>query len=77
MTDMADANGLQRAITHTGFFNIKKMAAEFCSARCIMDNTRSLIIRTISTISTQCFLDLHLKKYGMHVKFHVIYSTLF
>ena len=41
-TDMADANGLQRAIRPTGFFNIKKMAADFCSAQCIMDNTWSL-----------------------------------
>ena len=31
-TDMADANGLRRAIRPTGFFNIKKMAADFCSA---------------------------------------------
>ena len=36
---MADANGLQRAIRPTGVFNIKKMAADFCSAQCIMDNT--------------------------------------
>ena len=43
MTDMADANGLQRAIRPTGFFNIKKMAADFCSAQLgIMDNTASL-----------------------------------
>ena len=28
-TEMADANGLQRAIRPTGFFNIKKMAADF------------------------------------------------
>ena len=41
MTDMADANGLQRAIRPTGFFNIKKIAADFCSAQCIMDNTGS------------------------------------
>ena len=41
-TDMADANGLQRAVTPTGFFSIKKMAADFCSAQCIMDNTGSL-----------------------------------
>ena len=41
-TDMADANGLQRAIRPTGFFNIKKIAADFCSAQCIMDNTGSL-----------------------------------
>ena len=45
-TDMADANGQQRAIRPTGFFNIKKMAAEFCSAQCIMDNTGSLRIPT-------------------------------
>ena len=32
--DMADANGLQRAIRPTGFFNIKNMAADFCSAQC-------------------------------------------
>ena len=42
-TDMADANGLQRTIRPTRFFNIKKMAANFCSAQCIMDNTGSLI----------------------------------
>ena len=41
-TDMADANGLQRAIRPTGFFNIKKMAADFCCTHCIMDNTGSL-----------------------------------
>ena len=41
-TDMTDANGLQRATRPTGFFNIKKMAADFCSAQWIMDNTRSL-----------------------------------
>ena len=41
-TDTADANGLQRAKTPTGFFNIRKMAADFCSAQCIMDNTGSL-----------------------------------
>ena len=41
-TDMADANGLQRAIRPTGFFNMKKMAADFCTAQCIMDNTGSL-----------------------------------
>ena len=28
-TDMADANGLQRAVRPTGFFNIKKMAGRF------------------------------------------------
>ena len=28
-TDMADANGLQRAIRPNGFFDIKKMAADF------------------------------------------------
>ena len=39
---MADASGLQRAIRPTGFFNIKKMAADFYSAQCIMDNTGSL-----------------------------------
>ena len=43
-TDMADANGQQRAIRPTAFFNIKKMVAEFCSAQCIMDNTGSLNI---------------------------------
>ena len=42
MTDMADANELQRAIRPTGFFNIKIMAADFCSAQCIMGNTGSL-----------------------------------
>ena len=36
--DMADVNGLQRAIRPTGFFNIKKMAADFFSA----NNTGSL-----------------------------------
>ena len=43
-TDMADANGLQRAIRPTEFFNIKKVAADFCSAQCIMDNTGSLTL---------------------------------
>ena len=43
-TDMADANGLQRAIRPTGFFNIKKMTADFCGAQCIMDNTGSLSV---------------------------------
>ena len=38
-TEMADANGLQKAVRPTGFFNIKKMAADFCSAQCIMGNT--------------------------------------
>ena len=38
-TDMADANGLQRAIRPTGFFNFKKMSADFCSAQCVMDIT--------------------------------------
>ena len=42
MTDVADANGLQRAIRPTRFFNNKKMAADFCSAQCIMANTGSL-----------------------------------
>ena len=42
-TDMDDAKGLQRAIRPTRFFNIKKMAADFCSAQCIMDITGSLI----------------------------------
>ena len=41
-TDMADANGLQRTIRPNGFFDIKKMAAHFCSTQCIMDNTGSL-----------------------------------
>ena len=45
MTDMADANGLQRAIRPSGFFNIKKMAADFCSAQCIIDNTGSLTFK--------------------------------
>ena len=40
-TDMADANELQRAIRPI-FSNIKKMAADFCSSPCIMDNTGSL-----------------------------------
>ena len=30
-SDMADANELQRVIRLTGFFNIKKMAVDFCS----------------------------------------------
>ena len=42
---MANANGLQRAIRPIEFFNIKKMAVDFCSAQCIMDNTGSLIIK--------------------------------
>ena len=46
-TDMADSNGLQRAIRPTGFFNIKKMAADVCSAQCIMDNTGSLTIHMV------------------------------
>ena len=46
-SDMADANGLLRAIRPTGVFNIKKMAADFCSAQCIMDNTGSLTIALI------------------------------
>ena len=41
-TVRADANGLRRALRPTGFFNIKKMAADFCSAQCMMDNTGSL-----------------------------------
>ena len=49
MTDMADANGLQRAIGPTGFFNIKKMAADFCSAQCITDNTGYLMEETTHT----------------------------
>ena len=43
MTDMADANGLQRAIRPTGFLNIKEMATDFGCVQCIMDNTGSLI----------------------------------
>ena len=43
-TDMADANELERAIRPTGFHNIKKMATNFCSTQCIMDNTGSLTI---------------------------------
>ena len=31
MTDMADANRLQRAVKLTGFFNIKKMATDFAA----------------------------------------------
>ena len=42
-TDMADTNGLQRAVRPTGFFNIKKMAADLCSVQSIMDNTGSLM----------------------------------
>ena len=30
-TDMAYVNGLQRAIRPTGFFNIKKIAADICT----------------------------------------------
>ena len=41
-TDMADANGLKIAIRPTGFFSIKKTAADFCNAQFIMDNTGSL-----------------------------------
>ena len=41
-TDMVDANGFQRAIRLTRFFNINKMASDFCSAQCIMDNTGPL-----------------------------------
>ena len=41
-TDMADANGLKRPIRPTGFFNIKKMAVDFCSAQYIMDKSGSL-----------------------------------
>ena len=50
-TDMADANGLQRAIRPTGFFNIKKMAADFCNAQCIMNNTGSLMSFTFESNS--------------------------
>ena len=46
---MADAIGLQKAIRLTGFFNIKKMAADFCSAQCIMDNAGSLRVRGSQT----------------------------
>ena len=59
-TDMAYVNGLQRAIRPTGFFNVKKMAADFCSAQCIMDNTGSLKIRCISS----SFLSIQLCKAG-------------
>ena len=52
-TDMADANGLQRAIRPTGFFNIKRMAADFCSAQCIMDNTGSLNLA--ASLKNTCF----------------------
>ena len=41
-TDTTDANGLQRVIRPTGFFNIKKMATDFSSRQCIMDNTGAL-----------------------------------
>ena len=59
--DMANANGLQRAIRPTGFFNIKKMATDFCNAQCIMDNTGSLT-RDFLTFWGLCFglLDLFL-----------------
>ena len=50
-TDMADANGLQRAVRPTGFLNIKKMVANFCSAQCIMDNTGSLTKRKVRNCS--------------------------
>ena len=44
-TDMVDANGLKRAIKPTGFFNIKKTPADFCSVQCITDYTGSLKIK--------------------------------
>ena len=50
---MADANGLQRPIRPTGFFNIKKMAADFCSAQCIMDNTGSSSVRNFDERKNQ------------------------
>ena len=34
INEVADANGLRRAIRPTEFFNIKKIAADFCSAQC-------------------------------------------
>ena len=49
--DMADANRLQIAIRPTRFFNIKKMAADFCSAQCIMDNTGSLSLFPFTLMS--------------------------
>ena len=49
-TDMAYANRLQRAIRPTGFFNIKKMAADYCSAQCIMNNTESLNITAVCSV---------------------------
>ena len=49
-TDMADASALQIAIRPTRFFNMKKMAADFCSAQCIMDNTGSLIMPLLSKL---------------------------
>ena len=61
-TDMADANGLQRAIRPTGIFNIKKMAADFCSAQCKMDNTRSLINKGHFTCEISKCIDLFMSK---------------
>ena len=58
-TDMADANGLQRAIRPTGFFNIKKMAADFSSAQCIMDNTRSLNSSHLSLMPSLAIALIH------------------
>ena len=60
-TEMADANGLQRDVRPTGFFNIKKMAADFCSAQCIMDNTdknRKLCYKSCQKLTEQ--FELHI-----------------
>ena len=40
-TDMADVNGLQRALR-------PKKVADFCNAQCIMDNTGFLIVDRLS-----------------------------
>ena len=61
-TDMADANRLQRVLRPIVLFNIKKMATDFCSVQCIMDNTESLIFSGQKTNAfwlhyTYCILD--------------------
>ena len=43
-TDMADANRLQRAIGPTRFFNIRKMAADFCSVQCTIQVFKVLVV---------------------------------
>ena len=64
-TDMADANGLQRAIRPTGVFNIKKIAADFCSAQCVMDNTGSL------KLAPSCTENIY--SYQIHPLIHIDY----